>query len=105
MNPHSLIDQIELLVRNGAPSGRIQALFEDLRTQVSLLERLLDSPLEMILSPPHAVPDENVAAVPVWEATPAEEPKSETSATTTSTPADTPDVEPPPPRPGSSGEE
>ena len=103
MNPHSLIDQLEILVRNGAPLARIQSVLVDLRAQVSLLERLLDTPLEMSLSPPEGVTDENVAAVPVWDATLVEEPKIETSAIAPDVLPETLAVEPPPP--GNGGDE
>jgi hypothetical protein len=64
MNPQKLIDQLEVQIRNGAPPERLLAMLGELRTQISVWERLLDTAIEF--PPEPAMPDENLAAAPVW---------------------------------------
>jgi hypothetical protein len=64
MNLHTLVDNLEALVRSGAPQAQILSMLEDLRLRAFVLERLDDSPLPF--APHEAVPDANVAPDAAW---------------------------------------
>jgi hypothetical protein len=68
MNLHTLLDNLEALVRSGGPQSRILSMLEEVRMRVLVLERLADSPLPLV--PEEAVPDANVAPCAGWTAGP-----------------------------------
>lgn len=58
MSPGTLVDQLEILVNNSAPSARIKSVLADLRGHIALMERELDH----LRGFPK--PEENTVAVP-----------------------------------------